>query len=89
MRHIQVQELQGRVRKVHVGGPRGFRIAYFVHELTATNAAEPTTVSFPFFLSNEPRSRFDWDDFDWQGLCQEVFGDLSAGNDEKFRKFLR
>jgi len=85
MRHIQIPALQGRVLKVHVGGPSGFRLAYFVHVIPPSPPSDDETVlACPFFLSNEPRSRFDWDDFDWQGACQTVYDALMAGDDTAF-----
>src|SRR5690606_6582286 len=56
MRDVPVAALQGRVRKVHIKGPAGFRIAYFTHTQPNQGSGDSVTIACPFFLSNEPRS---------------------------------
>lgn len=85
MRHIQVQALQGKVRKVHISGPGGFRMAYFVETLPpGAPGGVPVIVVCPFFFSMDQRSRFDWDDFDWQGTCAGIYESLQTGRDQDF-----
>ena len=69
--------LAGRVRKLHVGGRRGYRLLYFVPEQPPALAFCPV---IPLFISDVPRGRFDYGSIDPNAIGQDILDDFRSGN---------
>ena len=79
MRRIIHPSLSGKIYKLWVGGPQGFRLTYFVDQ--------DKKVACPFFISSVPRKDLDWDSVDWQSRADPIHNDLICGNTNAFEVF--
>ena len=68
LRRISVKALQGKLFKLWVAGPSGFRYVYYYHS--------GKLVVLPIFLSNEPRADFDWDSAPFQEIGEQIISNL-------------
>lgn len=69
--------LRGKLHRLHVGGPGGFRYVYFHHAKQA--------IVLPIYLSLEIRSRFSWADFPFLADAEIIVGDFLAGRLDRFK----
>jgi hypothetical protein len=77
MRNIGIPELQGVIHKKHVGGRRGHRLIY-LHPLRSN-------IIIPVFVSPEPKPPFQYEDVDWEGLCDQCLQDYKNKNYDAFQ----
>lgn len=78
MRDIPLTILQGKIFRLWVSGPTGFRLIYVY---------DPgCDVALPIFVSTEAKEDFDYEDVPWREMAEEIYQDLVEGNDEKFRE---
>jgi len=63
--------LEGRLYKLWVAGPQGYRYVYF-HDPVAM-------VTLPIFLSLEPRKDFNWDSAPFAEVAERIVSDFDQG----------
>ena len=78
------RELQGRVRRLYVGGDGGYRLFYWLPTLKARPELK---LAIPIYLSESPRSGFDYDSSDLDEVGMNVVRDYRAGKLACFRRF--
>ena len=78
------RELQGRVRRLYVGGDGGYRLFYWLPTLKARPELK---LAIPIYLSESPRSVFDYESIDLNEVGMDVVGDYRAGRFACFRRF--
>lgn len=78
MRDIPPATLQGKIFRVWVRGPVGFRLVYFYDS--------GCDVALPIFVSTETKQHFDYEDVPWREMAEEIYQDLMDGNEEKFQE---
>ena len=84
LRGITNPELQGNVRKLDVGGRRGYRLFYWV---TPPRKDTGVDLVVPLFVSDEPRTRFDYDDVDVNVVGMDIVDDFRSGRFDRFTRF--
>jgi len=77
MREISHPDLQGSVYRLWVGGPKGFRMIYFVYR--------KKSIVFGVYVSPAVRKKFDYNKFPWLQNAIEIYNDFIKGNLSKFR----
>jgi len=80
MSHIPVEELQGKILKLWVGGRRGHRLVYVV--------IKSIGIVFPAWISLVPRSRIDYEREPWLEYALRYFHDLQSGDMDKFKEWI-
>ena len=78
LRAIVNPALQGKLYRLHVGGPGGFRYVYYYHAKQA--------VVIPVYLSLVLRSNFSWSDFPFLQDAEVIVNDFRAGRMERFKE---
>jgi mRNA-degrading endonuclease RelE of RelBE toxin-antitoxin system len=84
MKGISRPELQGSIYRLHVGGPSGYRLIYYIHRRKTPTSA---VVVIPIFFSQVPRSRFDYHDLDLDSLGQAILSDFQNNVVTAFVRF--
>jgi len=77
-------ELQGRIHRLHVGGRRGYRLFYW---LPIPKPNSELTLVIPAYLSENPRSGFDYDRIDLDEAGMDVVRDYREGRFDCFKRF--
>ncbi|TMB64788.1 MAG: hypothetical protein E6J43_12980 [Chloroflexi bacterium] len=78
LHEIPHPSLQGKLFRLHVGGPKGYRYIYLFdakHE-----------VVIPIYISQQPRKAFDWDIHRFLKDALQIAEDLEAGNMKRFKE---
>lgn len=73
--------LEGKLYKLWVVGPRGYRYVYF-HD-------PEHSVTLPIFLSQKPRADFNWDSAPFADVAEQIVADFDDGQWERFREIER
>jgi len=81
LRGIHDPELQGAVYRLHVGGPGGHRLFYYV---PPSRGSAQVGLVVPIFLSSERRKDFNYDDVDVNALGADIVSDYRAGRFDAF-----
>ena len=68
LRRIANPALQGKLFKIWIKGPGGFRYVY-LYEASASAV-------LPVFLSPVSRAKFDWDTAPWSEIAERIVADL-------------
>jgi len=84
LRGIGSRDLQGRIRKLHVGGRRGHRLFYWVPHPVA---GSKVSIVIPLYLSEELRANIDYDDIDVDAIGADIVDDFRAGRFDRFKRF--
>lgn len=79
MRDIPISRLQGRIYRLHVRGPGGFRFIYLVDN--------SRKLVMGIFVSLEVKANFDYEKVPWEEYASEIYEDIVNGNIEKFTEF--
>ncbi len=74
------EELRGRIYRLWVAGPRGFRFIYLVDRATET--------ILPVFLSLKARPYIDYGKLPWQEYAREIYDDYVQNNIDAFKIWL-
>jgi len=79
---ISQPELQGRVYKLYVGGPRRYRLIYFI---PPPSERVPFCPVIPLYFSQVLRGRLDYSKLDLDRVGEDIVADFKANNYSKFR----
>jgi hypothetical protein len=73
------QRIQGKVYRLHVGGRKGHRLFYLYIQ------ARPCVI--PYYLSEQRRSKFDYDDVEWGEIAEAFYDDFTNKRYEEFLNY--
>jgi hypothetical protein len=73
---IQTRALQGKLRRLHVGGRRGQRYIYLVHA--------GLRVVLAVYVSRELKASFEYDLAEIEAIAGEIMADWLADKKEEF-----
>ncbi|TET38935.1 MAG: hypothetical protein E3J65_04595 [Dehalococcoidia bacterium] len=78
MHDIPIKKLQGRIYRLHVRGPKGFRFIYLVDP--------DRRIVLGIFVSSEVKTKLDYDSIPWLEYAAQIYEDLVNGNIDKFKE---
>jgi mRNA-degrading endonuclease RelE of RelBE toxin-antitoxin system len=78
MHDILIKKLQGRIYRLHVKGPRGFRFIYLV--------APQQHIVMGVFVSSEVKAKFDYSKVPWEEYATKIYEDLINNNMDNFKE---
>ncbi len=79
MRNVTTSHLQGIIHKKHVGGRKGHRLLYLF--------IAGTKKIIPVYISPMPKPPFDYDQIEWEKMCEEFYQDYTNKNYAAFVNF--
>lgn len=80
LQRVAFEELKGKIYRLWVAGPKGFRFIYLVDRATET--------ILPVFLSLKNRPYIDYGKLPWQEYAREIYDDYAQNNIGAFRIWL-
>lgn len=80
MHDIPIRKLQGRIYRLHVRGPEGFRFIYLVDP--------DRRIVLGIFVSLEVKTKFDYDSIPWHEYAAQIYDDLVNGNIDEFKEYV-
>ena len=78
---IETKSLQGKLRRLHVGGRRGQRYIYLVHP--------GLELVMAVYVSRELKANFEYDLAEIEAIANEIMADWLADRKEKFKQARR